>query len=89
MRRSHLLSFGAAGAIAFSTLIVTAPGAGATPFGDACPIVGGWLAEVPTAFLEECHWQDPDGNEHMITNPMTVLPNRSRPIDPGQLAPAG
>lgn len=37
-----------------------------TTFGQACLVTHGWDAVVTQAQIEECHWQDPDGNEHII-----------------------
>jgi uncharacterized protein YodC (DUF2158 family) len=48
-----------------------------TTFGQACLVTQGWDAVVVTAGIEECHWQDADGNEHIITSP---LPNKKVPI---------
>jgi hypothetical protein len=45
-----------------------------TTFGQGCVITQGWVATVVTAGIEECHWQDPDGNEHVISSPLPKKP---------------
>jgi hypothetical protein len=45
-----------------------------TTFGQACVITKGWIATVPAALIEECHWQDPDGNEHVISSSLKKQP---------------
>jgi hypothetical protein len=50
---------------------VTATG---TTFGQGCVITQGWVATIVLAQKEECHWQDPDGNEHVISSPLTKKP---------------
>ena len=45
-----------------------------TTFGQACVITQGWVATVVTAGIEECHWQDSDGNEHVISSPLRQRP---------------
>ena len=50
--------------------------ASGTTFGQACVITHGWVATVVTAGIEECHWQDSDGNEHLIPSP---LPKKKLP----------
>ena len=45
-----------------------------TPFGQGCVITQGWVATVVAAGIEECHWQDPDGNEHVISSPLPKKP---------------
>jgi hypothetical protein len=87
MRGFRFCSRAAVGALTFSTLILTAPVAGATPFGEACGITYGWLAVVQAAGTEECHWQEPDGNEHIITNPLPTKPPLAPPVAPPPLAP--
>jgi hypothetical protein len=57
---------------------------GATPFAQACVVTQGWNAVIPAAGIEQCHWQDPDGNEHIISSklikrPPVVLPTKSVP----------
>lgn len=47
-----------------------------TTFGQACVITHGWVATIVLANKEECHWQDPDGNEHVISSP---LPKKNLP----------
>jgi hypothetical protein len=74
MKRLRIITIAAAGAAAVGTVIVFSPSAGATPFGDACVITQGWVATVALANAEECHWQDPDGNEHVISNPLPAKP---------------
>jgi hypothetical protein len=60
---------------------------GATPFAQACVVTQGWNAVIPAAGIEQCHWQDSDGNEHIISSklpkrpplelPTTSVPQRS------------
>lgn len=45
-----------------------------TTFGQGCVITQGWVATVVAAGIEECHWQDPDGNEHVISSPLPKKP---------------
>ncbi|MDT5067711.1 MAG: hypothetical protein QOK02_3866 [Mycobacterium sp.] len=47
---------------------------GATPFAQACVITQGWNAIIVAANEEQCHWQDPDGNEHIVTSPLPKKP---------------
>jgi hypothetical protein len=47
---------------------------GVTAFAQACVITQGWNAVIPAAGIEQCHWQDPDGNEHLISS---KLPKKS------------
>jgi ribosome modulation factor len=47
---------------------------GATPFAQACVITQGWNAVIVGAGKEQCHWQDPDGNEHIVTSPLPKKP---------------
>jgi hypothetical protein len=75
----------AAGALAFGALFLTAPGASAMTFQEACGITRGWYVVVATAGIEECHWQEPDGNEWMRTNPLPPPPTKQVPPPP--LAP--
>ena len=49
---------------------------GATPFAQACVITQGWNAVIVGAGKEQCHWQDPDGNEHIVTS---LLPKKPLP----------
>lgn len=51
-----------------------AQSASGTTFGQACVITKGWVATVVTAGIEECHWQDSDGNEHVISSPLPKKP---------------
>ncbi len=53
-----------------------------TPFGQACVVTHGWDAVVALAQIEECHWQDPDGNEHVIKS--SLLKTRV-PVDRGNV----
>ena len=48
--------------------------ASGTTFGQGCVITQGWVATIVLAQNEECHWQDPDGNEHVISSPLTKRP---------------
>jgi hypothetical protein len=48
--------------------------ASGTTFGQGCVITQGWVATIVLAQKEECHWQDPDGNEHVISSPLTKKP---------------
>ena len=45
-----------------------------TTFGQACVITQGWVATIVLANTEECHWQDSDGNEHVISSPLPKKP---------------
>jgi hypothetical protein len=47
---------------------------GATPFAQACVVTQGWNAVIPAAGIEQCHWQDSDGNEHLISSPLPKKP---------------
>jgi uncharacterized protein YodC (DUF2158 family) len=50
----------------------TAPGN--TPFAQACVVTQGWNAIIPAAGIEQCHWQDSDGNEHLISSKLPKKP---------------
>ncbi|MDT5075946.1 MAG: hypothetical protein QOJ80_583 [Mycobacterium sp.] len=57
---------------------------GVTAFAQACVVTQGWNAVIPAAGIEQCHWQDSDGNEHIISSklpkkPPLVLPTKSVP----------
>ncbi|WP_319449938.1 MULTISPECIES: hypothetical protein [unclassified Mycobacterium] len=57
---------------------------GATAFAQACVVTQGWNAVIPAAGIEQCHWQDPDGNEHIISSklpkkPPVALPTKNVP----------
>jgi hypothetical protein len=57
---------------------------GATAFAQACVVTQGWNAVIPAAGIEQCHWQDSDGNEHIISSklpkkPPFELPTKSVP----------
>jgi hypothetical protein len=47
---------------------------GATAFAQACVITQGWNAVIPAAGIEQCHWQDSDGNEHLISSNLPKKP---------------
>jgi hypothetical protein len=47
---------------------------GATPFAQACVVTQGWNAVIPAAGIEQCHWQDSDGNEHIISSKLPKKP---------------
>jgi hypothetical protein len=47
---------------------------GATAFAQACVITQGWNAVIPAAGIEQCHWQDPDGNEHLVSSALPKKP---------------
>jgi len=47
---------------------------GGTPFAQACGITQGWNAVIVAAGIEQCHWQEPDGNEHIISSPLPKKP---------------
>src|SRR4051812_27435574 len=44
-------------------------GPSGTPFGQACVVTQGWDAVITAAGIVQCHWQDADGNEHIISSP--------------------
>ena len=70
-----------AGAVAIGALAIApaAHAAGPMTFEQACLITKGRIPKIPAAGIEECHWQDPDGNEHVISNP---LPIKKVPVGP-------
>jgi len=47
---------------------------GVTAFAQACVITQGWNAVIPAAGIEQCHWQDSDGNEHIVSSPLPKKP---------------
>jgi ribosome modulation factor len=55
---------------------------GATPFAQACVITQGWNAVIVGAGKEQCHWQDPDGNEHIISSPLPKKPQVPTKVSP-------
>ena len=63
-----------AGAAALGLLAAPAAQAAPMTFAQACTTTHGWVATVVTAGIEECHWQDSDGNEHVISSPLRQRP---------------
>jgi hypothetical protein len=57
MRRFRLCSLTAAGALAVGTLLLSAPAATATPFGDGCTATHGVDSQNTIAWTEVCTWQ--------------------------------
>jgi hypothetical protein len=60
-------------------------GPSGTSFGQACVVTHGWDAVIPAAGIEQCHWQDADGNEHIISSP---LPKKKLPVGPVATSPS-
>ena len=60
---------------------------GVTAFAQACVITQGWNAVIPAAGIEQCHWQDPDGNEHLISSPLPKKPQTPSKVPNLPLAP--
>jgi uncharacterized protein YodC (DUF2158 family) len=64
---------------------VSAPGN--TAFAQACVITQGWNAVIPAAGIEQCHWQDSDGNEHIVNSNLPKKPTLPTKVTPLPQAP--
>ena len=61
---------------------VTASG---STFGQACIVTHGWIAQVPAAGIEQCHWQDHNtGDEHIVSNPLPKKPTVPKVTPPSR-----
>jgi hypothetical protein len=90
-RTSQCLATAALMAAAVGAIILTAPVANATPFGDGCIATHGRGYVNVQAQLEQCFWMDEaTGNEHMESELLPPNPKNPPPTvqNPG-LSPRG